>query len=64
MQRILLDEGHLVFGTLLVRPELTSEHIRQRLRWARVHIFNTPELWRKTGCIDETRFLLDDHASY
>ena len=52
MQRILDDETHLVYGTFLARHKLTSECIRQRLRWAQVYIFKTPEFWRKTVWID------------
>ena len=47
------------FGPMQVRPRLTADHIKKRLKWCRDHSKKLVEDWTNVVFTDEKRFVLD-----
>ena len=58
-QRTLTECEHMHFGPIQVRPRLTADHIKKRLKWCRDHSKKLVEDWTNVVFTDETRFVLD-----
>ena len=59
IQRTLNECEHMHFGPMQVRPRLTADHIKKRLKWCKDHSKKLVEDWTNVVFTDEKRFVLD-----